>query len=405
MSAGNSLAEAHVQCLSEIFERAVKKHIIANEIILPDVPQDVLNKYSSIVAGIEALEQNGFSVLIKDASLGGQFPVICVTLMNPKTGGVFASFGAHPKFEVALERSLTELLQGRSFAGLDDVPKPTFNSMAVSDAENFIEHFIDSTGVISWRFFSDQANFAFSAWDFSGTTTEEAEYLFTILKNQGNQVYVANYHDLGGIACRIIVPGYSEIYPIEDLIWNNTNVALDFREDILTIHALNDTALANLLQRLEDSQIDDYMVIRTLIGIEFDENTVWGQLTIVELKLLICLALQDLEQAKDCVEQLLQYNDNTTERNLFFQAVDTVLAIQLNENLNLKHYLTNLKKIFGAQTLHNVLGSVDGSIKFYGLFATSMQLEGIDKHLRLLASYKKIHHARKRFHATLNTEN
>jgi ribosomal protein S12 methylthiotransferase accessory factor len=59
------------------------------------------------------LEEQGFPVLVKDASLGGQYPVMCVTLMNPRTGGVFASFGAHPSFEVALERSLTELLQGR----------------------------------------------------------------------------------------------------------------------------------------------------------------------------------------------------------------------------------------------------------------------------------------------------
>jgi ribosomal protein S12 methylthiotransferase accessory factor len=35
-------------------------------------------------------------VLVKDASLGGEYPVMCVTLMNPRTGGVFASFGAHP---------------------------------------------------------------------------------------------------------------------------------------------------------------------------------------------------------------------------------------------------------------------------------------------------------------------
>ena len=154
MSAGNNQHEAQVQCLSEIFERAVKKQIIEQEITLPDVPQHVLEKYPSILAGINALEQNGFPVVIKDASLGGQFPVMCVTLMNPKTGGVFASFGAHPSFEVALERSLTELLQGRSFEGLNDVPQPTFNSLAVTEPENFVEHFIDSTGVISWRFFS-----------------------------------------------------------------------------------------------------------------------------------------------------------------------------------------------------------------------------------------------------------
>jgi ribosomal protein S12 methylthiotransferase accessory factor len=39
MSAGNTLAEAQVQCLSEIFERAVKREILEGEIALPDVPR------------------------------------------------------------------------------------------------------------------------------------------------------------------------------------------------------------------------------------------------------------------------------------------------------------------------------------------------------------------------------
>ena len=124
MSAGNNLQEAYVQCLSEIFERAIKRQIIEQEIVLPDVPMSVLEKYPGILAGIKSLEEQGFPIVVKDASLGGQFPVMCVTLMNPRTGGVLASFGAHPSFEVALERSLTELLQGRSFEGLNDVPKP-----------------------------------------------------------------------------------------------------------------------------------------------------------------------------------------------------------------------------------------------------------------------------------------
>ncbi len=38
------------------------------------------------------------------------------------------------------------------------------------------------------------------------------------------------YEHLGAAACRILVPGYSEIYPVEDLIWDNTNKALAFRE-------------------------------------------------------------------------------------------------------------------------------------------------------------------------------
>jgi ribosomal protein S12 methylthiotransferase accessory factor len=157
MSAGNTLAEAQVQCLSEIFERAVKREILESEIALPDVPPEVLAKYPDILAGIQGLEAQGFPVLVKDASLGGRFPVMCVCLMNPRTGGVFASFGAHPSLEVALERSLTELLQGRSLEGLNDLPRPTFESNAVTEPNNFVEHFIDSSGVVSWRFFSARA--------------------------------------------------------------------------------------------------------------------------------------------------------------------------------------------------------------------------------------------------------
>jgi ribosomal protein S12 methylthiotransferase accessory factor len=394
MSAGNNLNEAKVQCLSEIFERAVKRQIIEQEIVLPDVPKEVIAKYPSILAGIEGLEAQGFPVVVKDASLGGKFPVMCVTLMNPKTGGVFASFGGHPSFEVALERSLTELLQGRSFEGLNDVPKPTFNSLAVKEPENFVEHFIDSTGVISWKFFSAKHDYDFVEWDFSGTTEQENNHLMAILKDLGKEVYVAEFNGLGASVCRMLVPGYSEVYGVEDLIWDNTNKALEYREDILNLHSLSEEELVSLFERLEDSQQDNYIDIRTLIGIEFDENTVWGQLTILELKILIALALGDQDTAMDLVAEFLQYNDNTVERGLFYQAVHTVLEVVSDEKLMLKDYLGSFNRMFGKETMQNVLGSVSGEIRFFGLTPTSMKLEGLDKHLRLIESYKKLHSAR-----------
>lgn len=393
MSAGNNLAEAKVQCLSEIFERAVKRQIIEQEIVLPDVPEDVLNKYPSIVAGIKGLEEQGFPVVIKDASLGGQFPVMCVTLMNPKTGGVLASFGAHPSFEVALERSLTELLQGRSFEGLNDVPKPTFNSMAVQEPENFVEHFIDSTGTISWRFFSAKHDYEFVEWDFSGTNQEECDALFGILEDIGKEAYVAEFTGLG-TACRILVPDYSEVYPAEDLIWDNTNKALLYRDDILNLHSLSDDELADLVNRLEESELDNYIDIITLIGIEFDENTVWGQLTILELKLLIYLALGDLEEVNNLVESFLQYNDNTVERGLFYQALHATLQVALDDELEFEDYHHNFTRMFGEEVMNAIIGSINGDVRFYGLTPTNSQLEGLDKHLRLIESYKKLHSAR-----------
>jgi ribosomal protein S12 methylthiotransferase accessory factor len=398
MSAGNTLAEAQVQCLSEIFERAVKREILEGEIALPDVPPEVLAKYPGILAGIQGLEAQGFPVLVKDASLGGAYPVMCVTLMNPRTGGVFASFGAHPSLEVALERSLTELLQGRSFEGLNDLPQPTFVSNAVTEPNNFVEHFIDSSGVVSWRFFSAKADYDFVEWDFSGlgenSNAIEAATLFAILEDMSKEVYMAVYDNLGATACRILVPGYSEIYPVEDLIWDNTNKALLFRADILNVHRLDDASLEALLQRLDDSELDDYTDIITLIGIEFDENTAWGQLTILELKLLINLALQQFEEAHELVGTYLQYNENTAERGLFYQALNVVLEVLLDDDLELDDYEANFRRMFGNPRMDAVMGSVDGSVRFFGLTPTSMKLEGLDRHQRLIDSYKKLHVAR-----------
>lgn len=394
MSAGNNLDEAKVQCLSEIFERAIKRQIIEQEIILPDVPKDILAKYPGILAGIEELENKGFSILVKDASLGGEFPVMCVTLMNPKTGGVLASFGAHPSFEVALERSLTELLQGRSFEGLNDMPPPTFNSHALTEPGNFVEHFIDSTGVISWKFFSAKNDYEFCEWDFSGTTEEENERLMSILAGLGKEVYVATYDNFGAAACRILVPDYSEVYPTEDLIWDNTNKALMFREDILNIHSLTDEELADLLDRFEETQLDHYTVIADLIGIGFDKNTVWGKLDIGELKILIYLILEQYEEANEIVSDFLSFNDNTVERVLFYQALSTVLEITINDELNIDDYVPNLNRMYSPEVMSNALGSVTGEVRFFGLVKTSMKLEGLDKHLKLIESYKKLHKAR-----------
>jgi len=398
MSAGNTLAEAQVQCLSEIFERAVKREILEGEFTLPDVPQEVLAKFPGILAGIQGLEAQGYPVLVKDASLGGEFPVMCVCLMNPRTGGVFASFGAHPRFEVALERSLTELLQGRSFEGLNDLPQPTFSSEAVTEPNNFVEHFIDSSGLVSWRFFSSRADFKFVEWDFSAqgqnASATEAATLFGILKKMGKEAYMAVYEHIGAKACRILVPGYSEIYPVEDLVWDNTNKALRFREDILNVHRLEDDALTLLLERLEESEQDDYTEISTLIGIEFDDNTVWGQLSILELKLLIHLALQQHEEAKELVENYLQFNNNTVDRGLFYQAVNAVLEVHLAKDMKLTDFEPNFRRMFGEERMDAAIGSVDGVVRFFGLTPTSMKLEGLDRHLRLIESYKKLHQAR-----------
>lgn len=397
MSAGNTKYEARVQCLSEIFERAVKNQIILEEITLPNVPRSVLEKYPKILEGINKLEAEGFPIVVKDASLGGKFPVISVTLMNPKNGGVFASFGAHPKFEVALERTLTELLQGRSFEGFSVLSPPTFNQSAISEHNNIVDHFVDSTGVISWKFFSEKSDYDFVEWNFSGTTEEENNYLMSILSQLEKEVYIADFEELNVSACRILVPGYSEIYESSDLIWDNHNKAIALRSDILNIHSLNDKELTKLVKKLDESEIDDYTKIAELIGVAFDENTVWGQLNIGELKCLTLLALKCFEEAKELVEMFMAFNDNSTARRSYYQALNTVLDITLNEELELKDYVPNMTRMFGSETLSNAIGTITGEVRFFGLTKTNTKLEGLEKHLKLIDSYQKLQEAKRKF--------
>jgi ribosomal protein S12 methylthiotransferase accessory factor len=172
---------------------------------------------------------------------------------------------------------------------------------------------------------------------------------------------------------------------------------LQFRSDILNLNRLDDAQLGALLERLENSELDEYGDIATLIGIEFDENTPWGQLTVLELKLLIQLALQRFEDALVMVGAFLQYNDNTIERRLFYQAVSAVLEILLDSELKLDDYIVNFRRMFGDQRMDAVLGSVEGTVNFYGLTPTSIKLEGLDRHHRLIDSYRKLHAARASF--------
>ncbi|MNI80043.1 hypothetical protein D3C73_1365390 [compost metagenome] len=71
-----------------------------------------------------------------------------------------------------------------------------------------------------------------------------------------------------------------------------------------------------------------------------------------------------------------------------------VLEVQLDDDLELDDYAFNFRRMFGDERMDAVIGSVDGSVRFYGLTPTSMKLEGLDRHLRLIDSYKKLHAAR-----------
>ena len=299
MAAGNTATEARTQALSEIFERHVKFRIIAEAICLPDVPEAVIARYPHIAAGIAGLRAAGFGIVVKDASLGGRYPVLNVTLLNPHDQGCFASFGAHPRFEVALERALTELLQGRALDALAGFPAPGFDREEIADPQNLEIHFVDSSGVLSWEFLRATPDFEFSECDFNGSTEQEFAWLCERLHAEEHDIYIADFTHLGVYACRIIVPGVSEIYPLDDLEWDNNSVAIPLRQALLNLPQLDDAACRAVLDGIEERALDDQRPVAALLGIAVAPGSHWKDLRVGELKTLLALAIGDVDASRD----------------------------------------------------------------------------------------------------------
>ena len=400
MSAGNTKFEARVQGLSEVFERYVKNKIIAEAISLPEIPKSVIDRYPSIQASIAKLEEEGFPIYAFDASLGGKYPVICVVLLNPNNGTCFASFGAHPNFQVALERTVTELLQGRSLKDLDVFSRPSFNNDDVAEHANLETHFIDSSGLISWDLFKQTPDYEFADWDFSGTTQEEYNNLMSIFRADEKEVYVMDYKHLDFYACRIIVPVMSDIYPADDLIYANNNMGMDWREILLDLPNWHHDAetYQELLEELDGQDIDDATRVREFIGIVAPKNSGWTTLRVGELKSMLHLALGELEQALDWANWTLNMNSSvfTTERVNYYRALISIIELHLDENRDPAQYRAVFEKMYGKDAVKHAWAAVsEGGNPFYNLPASDENLENFKEHQALLVAYGKLQKAKR----------
>ncbi|MCL2899959.1 30S ribosomal protein S12 methylthiotransferase accessory factor YcaO [Brenneria tiliae] len=401
MSAGNTASEARVQGLSEVFERSIKNRIIAQSISLPAIPQAVLNRYPGVVEAIATLEKEGFPIFAYDASLGGRYPVICVVLFNPANGTCFASFGAHPDFGVALERTVTELLQGRGLKDLDVFTAPTFDVDEVAEHANLETHFIDSSGLISWDMFKDRADYPFVDWSFSGTTEEEFATLMAIFQREDQEVYIADYQHLSVYACRILVPGMSDIYPADDLLLANNAMGAHLRDTLL---ALPDSRWEKadylaLLQQLDDEGFDDFTRVRELLGIATGKDNAWFTLRIGELKSMLALAGGDLEQALIWAEWTQDFNGSVfpAPRANYYRCLQTLLQLALEPQRNPADYYDAFVSMYGRETVDAAGAAIAGEQSFYGLFAIDDAFAALPAHRSLLAAYEKLQRAKSRY--------
>ncbi|MDQ7990799.1 MAG: 30S ribosomal protein S12 methylthiotransferase accessory factor YcaO [Candidatus Dactylopiibacterium sp.] len=388
-AAGNTPAEARVQALSEILARHVQFRVIREGLCLPDVPADVVARCPAIAAGLAGLRAAGFAIRVRDASLGGQFPVVSIALLNPRDQGVRVSFAAHPRFEVALERALAGLLQGRALATLGGLPPASHDLEDVASVSNTETHFTASAGAVHWNFLGAEADFAFHDWNFAGSTQQAFDQLAAIVHAAGHDILILDFTHLGVCACRILVPGLSEIHPLDELDFDNNSVGNDLRPSILSLQDLSDEECAELLEALNDIDIDEHKPVAALIGLAPDPGTLWADLRVGELKCLIALAIGHEEGMEAGLRWVADVTQIAPDRRRVYACIEDLLRLDDHER-----YMAALLDLYGETRLDQALRTLAGELRFFGTPSPGLRLEGCVLHGKLLEAYAKVQRLR-----------
>ncbi|MBY4678670.1 30S ribosomal protein S12 methylthiotransferase accessory factor YcaO [Marinobacterium arenosum] len=395
LATGNNQWEARVAALSEIFERHIKTTILSAGITLPRIPDEVIARYPQVVQALDTLRQHGLVPLINDASLGGKFPLVNLTVLNPADGGCIASFGAHPKFEVALERTLTNLLQYRTLDQLHGFQPPTFDLGEVADPANLTRHFSDSTGAVAWDLIGNAPDYRFTEWNTEGDSRAEFDHLCYLIHKVDMDIYIADYQHLGIYSCRIIVPGMSEIQPVDTLQLNNSNAGQTVRDACLQLGSLSPKACTELFEQLDEAGYDDQQPVAQLIGILADPGSSFESLRVGELKCLLALARGELESAREWSDWTLQQGQLSGERAELHRCLNQCLKFTLDESRPLEQYQPVLEQLYGEPLLSRCRAMLTGEQLFTDLPSDDGDLRQFGQHSRLLQAYGRLHKIRR----------
>jgi ribosomal protein S12 methylthiotransferase accessory factor len=178
----------------------------------------------------------------------------------------------------------------------------------------------------------------------------------------------------------------SEIYQIEDLEWDNNSTGNAVREAILHLPTLQDEECTELFDTIEELGLDDHQPVAALIGLAPDANSLWADLRVGELKTLLALAMDDEDAIREGCQWIRHFEQISDERRRVYRCIEALLDMD-----DVEGYSPNIGLLYGATALQQAQALLDGSLRFWGIEAPTLELHGCDTHQRLLAAYRKVH--------------
>ena len=343
MAAGNTFEEAMVQGISEIFERFCLKQICINKAVPPDIPRDFIKKhFPDIFNYINQIESKGnYFVRVRDGSLGLGLPVVCTTLFNKDNQTSLTIIGSHPSIEIALERTFTEMFQGRS---IGQNWNPLFKQKNM-EKYNLIGLFRNSSGYYPDEFYSYsptyELNYNVLTQKFNSNTDMLDFYKF-ICKKNNFEIFVRKMKQFGFIAVHIIIPGVSEICDYDNISYNI---------DLMTKKAstiLKNTKSFSKNDILEVLEFLDFSRKLSLVEIKISDNYCLTKDSKKNFNLYILMIslyfyLEEINRCVEFIKSVLQENFQKKQVQILNCILSAVEII--NRNNEYKNKITKIKEI------------------------------------------------------------
>ncbi len=353
MAFGNTLEEAKTQALSEVFERYCNKEIINKEIIMPQIPADrSIFKDRLLEEIVEVKEKTGLEITIYDASLGKGYPVISVIFENKENNTYFVKFGAHFDINVATERCLTEMFQGRRNNQSDYMKEKTYLDDSLWRKKNleFILHTGDGyypVDVVNGGI----SEYKFEKWPKFDSNSEALEFYTNKLLEISDEVYFKVYKEKSFNVVRYLIPQVSQIYD---------DIAYKMRWQ----GELND--ISNLLERTDDiteNELKDCIdfisnncssASNTIIPFfkhRFSYNSIFKYYNLYLLKFEYYIMCGKLDSAKEIKEK---YKNKSNANKDILSAMTLLIEKIKGDSDNIKEYKMRLSnKLFKINLLHS----------------------------------------------------
>lgn len=227
LCAGNTPKEAMIEGLSEIFERYVIRQIYFENLSLPRIPRGYFEG-NEILKRLEELEKKEhYMVDIVDCSLGMGIPAVGVVILTEDKKEYQFHMGVDPSPITALERSMTELFQGRNaikFKSFDNELQTRLNSNIAQKEYEMHKTNSVSTGNYPMAFFDRKPSYTFTGFDkkFGYSDDSDLQLMVELVERLGFQLFVRDNSFLGFPAYSFYIPGMSELHNTHSLNYFQT---------------------------------------------------------------------------------------------------------------------------------------------------------------------------------------